>query len=197
MGRSDREIRRGIWSRAENTGRELHSLTFGLIGFGYMGQAFSEILLSLGATVIAHDKYAPSRNPNVEAVSPQELRKRSDVISLHLPLSAETKYYLSKAYIYSASNPFYLLNTSRGPIVDTQALVNALKDGMITGAGLDVLEYEKASFAQAFTGDTPPALQELLKQGDKTILTSHIAGWTKESFEKMGRFLVEKITAEF
>ncbi len=196
MGRSDSEIRGGIWKRAENTGRELHSLTVGIIGFGYMGKEFSELLLALGANVIAHDKYAPSTDPRVETVSKEDLRKRSDVISLHLPLSSETKYYLSQEYIELSDKPFFLINTSRGPVVDTQAVVNALDSGLILGAGLDVLEYEKASFTEAFTGDTPAALERLLQKTDNTLLTSHIAGWTQESFQKMGKFLVEKILTD-
>ena len=99
-------------------------------------------------------------------------------------------------FIESCKKPFYLINTARGKIVETAALVQGLESGMVEGACLDVLEYESSSFESTLEGELPVPLEYLLKS-NKTLLTPHVAGWTTESYEKLSFFLLEKIRANF
>ena len=103
---------------------------------------------------------------------------------------------INLAFIEQFKKPFWFLNTARGKSVVTQDLVDALKSGKILGAGLDVLEYEKASFEQLFTSDLPEAFQYLI-QANNVILSPHVAGWTVESKEKLAQTIVDKIKAKF
>ena len=99
-------------------------------------------------------------------------------------------------FINAFAKPFWFLNTARGKSVVTKDLVTALKSGKILGAGLDVLEYEKASFEDMFTSTMPEAFQYLIK-ANNVILTPHVAGWTTESHIKLAQTIVDKIKAEF
>jgi D-3-phosphoglycerate dehydrogenase len=193
LPRAQREVREGLWKREENKGRELHSMTVGVIGYGVMGSRFVQLLTQLGIQVLVHDKYKSNFSDGTfKEASLEELQRECHCISLHLPLTEETRYYADRAFFQSCTNPIYFINTARGPILETAALVAALQQGKVLGAGLDVLEYEKRSFTSLFDGAMPDALGYLLEQ-DNVIITPHIAGWTKESFEKMGRDLAKKV----
>ncbi len=193
LPRAQREVREGLWKREENKGRELHSMTVGVIGYGVMGSRFVQLLTQLGIQVLVHDKYKSNFSDGTfKEASLEELQRECHCISLHLPLTEETRYYADRAFFQSCTNPIYFINTARGPILETAALVEALQHGKVLGAGLDVLEYEKRSFTSLFDGAMPEALGYLLEQ-DNVIITPHIAGWTKESFEKMGRDLATKV----
>ena len=95
-------------------------------------------------------------------------------------------------FFNACKNPIHIINTARGPILDTAALVSALDSGKVLSASLDVLEYEKSSFTSLFEGPLPPALASLLER-ENVLLSPHIAGWSKESFEKMGAGLAQKV----
>ncbi len=193
MPRAQREVREGQWKREENKGRELHSMTVGIIGYGVMGSRFVQLLTQLGIQVLVHDKYKSNFSDGTfKEASLEELQRECHCISLHLPLTEETRYYADRAFFQSCTNPIYFINTARGPVLETAALVEALQQGKVLGAGLDVLEYEKRSFTSLFDGAMPEALGYLLEQ-DNVIITPHIAGWTKESFEKMGTDLAKKV----
>ncbi len=196
MARADAEVRRGEWCREANRGRELGDMTVGIIGFGNMGQAFAKRLSGFGCRVLFYDKYKEAKDfkdimlPFVTRVSLEELQERADVVSFHVPLTSETHHYLDAAFIDKMAHPFYLINTSRGAVVDTEALANALDCGRILGAALDVLEYENM---QSDTLAEVPECVHRLQQSPHTLLTPHVAGWTIESKYKLSAVLAEKI----
>lgn len=193
----DEEVRQGLWRREENRGQELGSKTIGLVGYGNMGQAFAKILTGVGCTVLAYDKYKQGfSNAYAKEVTLEELHEKADVLSLHLPQSTETTHWLNTARIQQFNKNFILLNTARGKNVDTAALVQAMKQGKITGACLDVLEYEKASFEHLNTSQLPEDWQYLISS-HQVLLSPHVAGWTNESYVKLSSFLADKILKEF
>jgi len=197
LKKADAEVRKGIWLRAENRGTELGNKTVGIIGYGQMGSAFAQKLSGFGCRILAHDKYLKGfGNNQVKEVSLDELKQQADIISLHLPLSAETKYFVDEHFISTCAKPVYLINTARGQNVKTAALVSALKTGKVLGACLDVLEYEKSSF-ENIDADILPSDFKFLIESELVILSPHIAGWTHESHEKLSRFLGEKILHYF
>ena len=118
-------------------------------------------------------------------------------MSLHTPQTPQTEKMINTAFINSFAKSFWLLNTARGKSVVTDDLVNALKNGKVLGAGLDVLEYEKASFEDFFSDGQIPESFKYLLDADNVILTPHIAGWTLESKEKLAQIIVDKIISQF
>jgi len=195
LKRADNEVREGKWRREENRGHELMGKTVGIIGYGYMGEAFAKRLAGFQVKLIAYDKYKTGfGNGVVKEVSLEELKLNADVISLHVPLTDETSGMVCEDFLSSLSHPIYLINTARGPVVQTRALIDALRSGKVLGACLDVFEQESSSFESVH--ETKKSMQEL-RDSDSVVLSPHIAGWTHESKEKMAKFLIEKITAEF
>ena len=193
LNRADREVRSGQWNREANRGIELDGRTVGIIGYGNMGKAFAKKLRGFDCKVLCYDILENVGDDNATQVSLETLQHEVDVLSIHTPWTSKTDKMINMEFIQSFKKPFWLLNTARGKIVVTADLVSALKSGMILGAGLDVLEYEKLSFESLFTSEKlPKPLQELL-QFDNVILSPHIAGWTVESKEKMAQFTVDKI----
>jgi D-3-phosphoglycerate dehydrogenase len=193
----DREVRKGIWLREENRGVELLGRTVGLIGYGNTGQAFAKRLAGFGVLIYAYDKYRSSFSDElVVETNMESIYQEAEVVSLHVPLTQETQHLISDAFFEKLNNPIYLINTSRGPVVDTEALVRAMENGKVLGACLDVLEYEKFNFEKIETGKIPEALQYLI-DSPKVILTPHVAGWTHESNAKMAHVLGEKIQKAF
>jgi D-3-phosphoglycerate dehydrogenase len=185
---ADIQIRTGIWDRESNRGWELKGRTVGIIGYGHMGQAFAQKLQGFGVQVLAYDKYKTGfSDAFAKEVSMEEIVKHSDVLSLHVPLTRETKHLVNQEYLHHFRKPIFLLNTARGEVLDTNALVKALKEGKVLGAGLDVLETEKF-----------PVLgeevwyAELLAQSN-VLLSPHVAGWTQESYRKLSEVLAEKL----
>ena len=193
LPRVHREIKEGKWLREPNKGRELQSLTVGVIGYGVMGSEFAQLLSAMGVKVIAYDKYKQDYAPEgIREVSLEELQAEADVVSLHLPLTGETRGLADAQFFVGFQKPIYFINTARGPILKTDDLLAAMDEGKVLSAGLDVLEYEKSSFTSLFEDELPLTLQRLL-QRENVLLSPHIAGWTKESFEKMGRGLAAKV----
>ena len=185
---ADMQVRTGVWDRESNRGWELKGRTVGIIGYGHMGQAFAQKLQGFGVQVLAYDKYKTGfSDAFAKEVSMEEIVKHSGILSLHVPLTRETKHLVNQEYLYHFRKPIFLLNTARGEVVDTLALVKALKEGKVLGAGLDVLETEKF-----------PALgeerwyAELLAQSN-VLLSPHVAGWTQESYRKLSEVLAQKL----
>ena len=191
---SSLEVKDGIWKREENRGTELRGKTFGIIGYGNMGKAVAKRLSGFGVEVIFHDLLPNLEDQFAKQVSISELQERADVVSLHLPYSLESVYYIDEKFISKMKKNFYLINTARGQHVKTKSLVEALKHGKILGAALDVLEYEKASFENIEAEN--PDLQFLI-DSEQVLITPHIAGWTHESKEKLAQVIVDKILKEF
>ncbi|MBP5540181.1 MAG: hypothetical protein J6X88_00900 [Bacteroidales bacterium] len=188
IARADAEVRQGLWRREANRGRELGSLTVGIIGFGNMGQAFAKRLSGFGCRIIYYDikDLKDLKDLNVLKVSLPELQAQADVVSFHVPLTNETHHYLDTAFIDAMGRPFYLLNTSRGAVVDTEALVQGLKSGKVLGAGLDVLEDENMQSDSLLTLNS-----QLLTHN--CVFTPHVAGWTVESKYKLAAVLADKM----
>lgn len=197
LKRADAEVREGIWRREANRGRELNSLTVGLIGYGHMGSSFAEKLGGFGCRVIAYDKYrAPHPADKAENTSLTTLQTEADVISLHLPETDETRHFVDDEFLTACAKPIVLINTARGIHIDTAALVRGLESGAVAGACLDVLEFERRSFEGLSSSDLPPAFRALLRY-EQVILTPHIAGWTHESYIKLSSVLADKLLARF
>jgi len=189
------EVRKGIWIREGNRGTEIRGKTVAIIGYGNMGSAFAEKLSGFGANVIAYDKYKTGFSElYVKEVQMEEVFSEADVVSLHIPLTDETRHMVNKPYLEKFSKPVYLVNTARGQCVDTAALMDAIDTGKVAGAALDVLEYEKFSFENLDADRLPDSFKRLIGS-DKVILSPHIAGWTHESNLKMAQVLVEKINS--
>ena len=191
IARADAEVRQRLWRRETNRGRELGSLTVGVIGFGNMGQAFAKRLSGFGCKVVVYDKYKDFKDiKDFKVVSLEALQAEADVVSFHVPLTDETYHYFDAAFVEAMAKPFYLLNTSRGAVVDTQALVVGLECGKVLGAGLDVLEYE--NMQADGLGEVPESVQYLM-DNTRTVLTPHVAGWTVESKYKLAAVLADKM----
>ena len=189
--KSNNEIGQGKWLRRENQGLELKNLTVGIIGYGNVGKELAYKLRVFGCDVIAYDKYLKNfRDDFVREVTLEELQQKSDVITLHVPLNESSKNMVNRGFIDSVSKPFYLLNLSRGQVVNIPDLILHLKSGKVLGAGLDVLPNENLS---SYTEKEKKEL-ELLNQNDKVILTPHTGGLTKDSFKLLAEVLANKIS---
>ena len=188
------EVKNGIWKREENRGDELLGKTFGIIGYGNMGKATAKRLSGFGVEVIFHDILPNLSDEFATQVSLEELQKRADVLSLHIPLTDETHYLVDEEFISKMDKNFYFINTARGKNLKTKALVEAIESGKVLGACLDVLEYEKSSFENLEIENQD--LKYLL-DSEKVIVTPHIGGWTHQSKEKLAQVIVDKILADF
>ncbi len=193
LPKADHEVRHGIWDRVSNSGHELCGSTVGIIGFGQMGTAFAQRLAGFGVLVVAHDKYRSGfANERVEEVSLEELQERSDVVSLHLPLTPETAHYANADFFARFARPIRFINTARGPITDTAALLDAIDAGKVRGACLDVLEFEERSL-QGLRQQQDEATLHRLRASPKVLLSPHVAGITEESYFKLANVLADKI----
>ena len=203
----DASIRQHQWLREAHRGRELKSMTVGIVGYGHMGSAFAERLAGFGCRVMAYDKYKegwgeqPTMQrplPYVKPVGWDTFCQKVDVVSLHLPWTAETKGMVDDVWLAQFDKPILLLNTSRGPIVQTKALLSALDDGRVTEACLDVLEFEGRSL-EALDGladEQMRAAFEQLLAHPSVLLSPHVAGWTLESYVKLSTVLADKILGQ-
>ena len=196
LNKANTEVSNGKWLREDNRGIELDGKTVGLIGYGNMGKAFAKKLRGFDVNVLCYDLKDNIEDENATQVSLEKLQEQADVLSLHTPETPLTIGMVNQDFINNFKKPFWLINTARGKSVVTSDLVSALKTGKILGAGLDVLEYEKASFESLFSSTLPEAFQYLIN-AQNVILTPHVAGWTVESKEKLAQTIVDKIKAKF
>lgn len=195
--RANSEVREGKWIREGNRGVELMGKTVGIIGYGNMGSAFAERLKGFGVKVLVYDKYKTGfGNDFIHESTLETLFEEADIISLHTPLTEETKYLINNSFINKFKKNIYIINTARGKSLNTTDLVKNIESGKILGACLDVLEYEAISFENLNANELPQAFQYLIKS-DKVQLSSHIAGWTIESNEKIASVLANKILSAF
>ncbi len=193
LKKADTEVRQGIWLRAENRGYELNGKTVGFIGYGNMGSSFAKKLSGFDCTLLAYDKYKSGYGTElVKEVGMAELLEKSDVISLHVPLTAETNYLMDASFFNQCKKHVYIINTARGKCLNTSDLVEALQSGQVAGACLDVLEYESVSFESMAVTELPEPMQYLITR-ENVVLSPHIAGWTHESNYKMSRIIADKI----
>jgi len=197
LNKADDEVRKGKWLREENRGIELDGKTVGIIGYGNMGKAFAKKLRGFEVEVVCYDIKDDVGDENCKQVSLIEFQEKVDVVSLHTPETPLTINMINTNFINQFKNSFWLLNTARGKSVVTNDLVEALCSGKILGAGLDVLEYEKSSFENLFSTNKLPKAFQYLIESENVILSPHVAGWTKESKEKLAQTIVDKIKARF
>jgi len=198
LNNADKEVRSGKWDREGNRGIELEGKVVGVIGYGNMGKAFAKKLQGFDVEeVICYDIQGGVEDANARQVGIMEFQSRVDVISLHVPQTELTIGMVDAEFLEKFKNPIWIINTARGKCIKTTDLVAAMKSGKVLGAGLDVLEYEKASFENMFTDDNLPEAFQYLINSDQVILSPHVAGWTVESKIKLAQTVVDKIKAKF
>ncbi len=195
--KADKEIKEGRWLREQNRGFEIMGRTVGIIGYGNTGSAFAQRLAGFKANVIAYDKYKSGFGDQyVVETTMEDIFKKTDILSLHVPLTIETRYMVSTSFLEKFQKSIYIVNTSRGQILDTAGLATAIKNKKVMGAALDVLEYESDSFETIKPGKKPEPFKYLLKS-DKVVLSPHVAGVTFESQYKLAEVLYRKIESLF
>ena len=190
ISKSADEVKNGMWLREENRGIELNGKTVGIVGYGNTGEAFAGLLKAFGVTVLAYDKYRFGfGSVHVKEASFEQLCKYANVISFHVPLTELTRHMADTAFFNALLNRPFILNTSRGGVIDTAALADALEQNRIKGAALDVLENEDLA---SYTEDQKGKLA-FLSSHPHVIITPHVAGYTHEAFYKMSKVLLDKL----
>lgn len=190
--KANQETKNYTWEREANRGFEIMGKTIGIIGVGHTGGALAKKLKGFGMTILGYDKYKDDLEvdlAHVRLTTPAEILEKADIISFHLPLSAETKHFANEAFFEKCKKGTIIINTSRGNVIDTISLVKYLESGHLDGACLDVFENEKVS---TFSYEERMLYQKLADH-PKVIMTPHIAGWTKESLERIASLLLERI----
>jgi D-3-phosphoglycerate dehydrogenase len=186
---SHRELQNGNWAfRAEITGEthELLDKTIGIVGLGTIGQRLAEIANAVGMDVLAYDPFVDAdemAEHGAKKVALEELLTQSRYVSINALLTEDTRHMIGSKEFESMRQDAYLINTSRGPIVDETALIDALENGKIEGAGLDVFESE------------PPDSKNPLFDRDDVIVSPHVSGTTKEGYRRIGETASDDILA--
>jgi D-3-phosphoglycerate dehydrogenase len=176
----DREIRAGRWEPSTARLRRMRTLTVGILGFGRIGRSTAQKLKGFGARVLAYTRTPSAADRDVEFVGLEELLKQSDAVIVHIPLTPQTKHLLNRERLASMKRGAFLVNVSRGAVIDTNALVEALRSGQIGGAALDVLENEP---------NVPPELLAL----PNVLLTPHIAFTSDASLRELRQWASEEV----
>ncbi len=190
ISKSNTEVKKGKWLREENRGTELSGKTVGIIGYGNAGMAFTKLLQSFDVTVLAYDKYKfDFGKAFIKEVNLEQLCRYSNVISFHVPLTEETHHMANDHFFKSLQQKPYIINTSRGAVVEIPSLIKALKQQLISGAALDVLPNENINTYN----DAEKEQFDFLNNQHNVLITPHIAGYSHEAFYKMSKVLLEKL----
>lgn len=187
---ADTEVRNRQWEREKNRGVEIGGKTVGIYGYGNTGSEFAKRLAGFGVQVLAYDKYKNGFSAgHVKESAPEEIFEQADILSLHLPLTGETKHLADYDFFSRFKKRIWLINTARGQHIKTVDLLRAIGESKVLGAALDVLENEK--LAQLSTEEKK--WFDALVNERRILLSPHLAGLTKESKEKIARTLATKI----
>ncbi len=190
--RGNNEVKKLLWNREANRGYELRRKKIGIIGFGHTGSQLAYTLQGLGMEVWAHDKYkriSEPERPYIKECSLEELLNNVDIISFHLPLTKETVHFCDDAMLSRCREGVIIINTSRGEVLDTRALIKALHKGKVKGACLDVFENEKPN---TYSKEEEKMYKELFSYSN-VIVSPHVAGWTHESLLRIAKLVLERI----
>lgn len=190
INKANNEVRKGLWDREGNRGEELAGKTIAIIGFGNTGKAVAKKLSGFDVQVLAYDKYLNNYgNQYAKQASMNEIFQQADVLTLHIPLTQETKAMVNTDYLQKFSKPIWVFNMCRGEVVVTKDVVELMELQKIKGAGFDVLENEKLNSMS----EEEKIWFNYIAASDKTVLSPHVAGWTKESYFKISAVLLKKI----
>ncbi|MGB1075813.1 MAG: NAD(P)-dependent oxidoreductase [Flavobacteriales bacterium] len=192
MREADLSVRAGLWERESHRGLELGCRKVGIVGFGHMGQAVAQRLTGFSCEVLAYDKYKAGFNGEfgVQEASLETLHAQADLVTIHVPLNAETHGMMDDNWFQAWAKPIFLIQAARGPILKTSSLLRAMDRGQVLGAALDVVEHEGRDLLGL--SEQPDAWLKLL-QHPRTLFTPHVAGWTEESLVKLSTVLIDKI----
>lgn len=195
INRADSQVRAYQWLREPNRGEELAGKTVAVIGYGNMGSAFAKRLQGFDVKVLVYDKYKTNFLVNqswIEESTIERIYQEADVVSLHIPLTAETNGMINASWLGAFKKPIYLINTARGKILHTADALELLNQNKILGMCLDVLEYEDTSFEHLNEQHQNETIKALFNS-DKVVLTPHIAGWSHQSNVKLAKVLAQGI----
>lgn len=197
--RAYNRVREQNFALAGLVGFDLHGKTAGIVGTGKIGRIAARVLRGFGMSVLAYDPFSDpewARETGVEYVQPDVLSQRADVISLHIPLTAETKHIICRETLQRMKPGAILINVSRGALIDTAALIDALKSGKLGGVALDVYEEEEGVFFEDLSGEVlqDDVLARLLTFPN-VLITSHQAFLTHEALSDIARCTVANLAA--
>lgn len=181
------------WHREDNRGEELGGKTVGLIGFGNTGQALAKKLSGFDVDILYYDKNKTTKSPYAQYADLEQIYSEVDVLSIHLPLTVETTNFLNRDFINRMHKPFYLINTSRGKVLNQEYLLEGLRGEKVLGACIDVFENEQISSYSVKEKEQIAALQATRK----VLFSTHVAGWTHQSKLKLADILAQKILTAF
>lgn len=187
---ANQELKQQIFRREENRGKELDGMTVGIIGYGHTGKAFARKLRGFEVEILVFDPYVTVVDSWVKQVSLTDIQQRAEVISFHVPYNRETHHYAGTAFLEQCRMTPVIINTSRGAVADTVALMEMLEQGKIAGVCIDVFEDEPLTKNKVHV---PEVYQRLLAH-PRVVATPHIAGWTVESKYKLVKILMDKIS---
>lgn len=190
--KGNEEVKSFHWDREGNRGFEMEGKKLGIIGFGHTGSSFAKKLTGFNLEVLAYDKYKSNFANDFSFVMEctlEQVLEECEIISLHLPLTSETRYFVNEDFMRRWKHPLVLINTSRGNVIDTEVLIKALETTKLRAAALDVFENEKPSKYS----EHEAKMYRKLFDFPNVLVSPHVAGWTVESKRKIAETLIEKI----